>query len=296
MTETLFLPLKTWTARAKSHAELVSPMADAFLKRRQIGDTHAVHDFLFIYYGCSPQKLKQWVPSFEESLEFSNDLSDDYAWLNGYWFNFIENRLSANREKISDTVRGLAKFVADLCSNILKREPRFRCFGMHEWAMVYKMSPDDLRHKGQHLRLSQDELACFVESQSICCSHYDAYRFFTDEARPLNILKPTIETRLQMEQGGCLHANMDLYKWSTKLWPWVGSCLIAKTFFLALEGRELDMRASPYDLREQGFEPIRIETEVGRRQYQLAQQTLTQRSTVLRKELLSVCSRLATCK
>nr|MBA2728350.1 hypothetical protein [Parachlamydiaceae bacterium] len=178
--------------------------------------------------------------------------------------------------------------------NILQRTPRYHCFGMHEWAMVYKLSPEDIRHKGHRLRLKPEDLAKFVESQTVCCSHYDAYRFFTDEAKPLNILNPTIETRQQMEQGGCLHANMDIYKWATKLWPWIGSDFIAKAFFLALSGRELDMRASPYDLRELGYEPLCIETEEGRKQYQIEQQELTERSTPLRKELEAICRRLAT--
>jgi hypothetical protein len=179
----------------------------------------------------------------------------------------------------------------DLCGNILEQSPRFGCFGLHEWAMVYKLPPEAIRHKGHRLRLSPEDLDAFIESQKICCSHYDAYRFFTKEARPLNLLNPLFETRLQMEQGGCVHANMDLYKWSTRLWPWVGSDFIAKTFFLALEGRELDMRASPYDLSDDGYAPICIETENGRKQYQKEQQLLTERATSLRKELYAFCKR-----
>ena len=68
-----------------------------------------------------------------------------------------------------------------------------------------------------------------------------------------------------------------------------GSDFLAKTFFLALEGRELDMRASPYDFKEAGFAPICVETEEGRRQYQIEQQLYAERSTILRKELLNFC-------
>ena len=56
---------------------------------------------------------------------------------------------------------------------------------------------------------------------------------------------------------------------------------------LALEGRELDIRASPYDLGKYGYPPICIETEEGRREYQ--QQRYAERSTLLRKELLAFC-------
>jgi hypothetical protein len=250
-----------------------------------------VHDFLFTYYCCSPQKLKQWVPSFEESLLVTPEALAEYPWLNGYWFHLENDVLTLDRGKINDNIRGLASFIEALCDNIRRRPPRFGCFGLHEWAMVYKLTPEELRHK-QPLRVAPNDLASFVEGQTLCCTHYDAYRFFTKEARPLNILNPTLDTRLEMEQGGCVHANMDLYKWTSKLWPWVGSDLLAKTFLLAVQGRELDMRASPYDLKELGFPPICIETEEGRREYQREQQFYAERSTLLREELRNFCRRL----
>lgn len=288
----LLLSPKTWTARAKAHEALVSPLADAFIKRRGLSIIHPVHDFLFIYYRFSPAKLKQWIPSFEESLEMTTTLQEEFPWLNEYWFKMDGNILSSNTERIHDNIRGLAAFVAELCENILQRTPRFGCFGLHEWAMVYKLSPEELRYKDRPLRLSSEDLARFVESQNLCCSHYDAFRFFTEEARPLNTLKPVLETRLQLEQAGCVHANMDLYKWSIKLWPWIGSDFLAKVFFLAVQARELDMRASPYDLTGDGYLPICIETEEGRKQYQKEQQQLTAQSTELRQELLAFSKRL----
>ena len=283
------LPLEIWTSHAKKHAALVAPYTDAFLKRRSSQKSHPIHDFLFTYYSFSPSKLKQWIPSIHTELETTPQIGEHFPWLNDYWFLLKENILSLNFERIPNHIRDLTQFIAELCSQILQRAPRFGCFGLHEWAMVYRSSPDEIRHKAYRLRLSSQEIAEFVESQVLCCSHYDAYRFFTKEARPLNTLNPSLETRLQMEQGGCVHTNMDLYKWSSKLWPWIGSDLIAKTFFLALEARELDMRASPYDLLDEGYLPLCIETEEGRKLYQKEQQQLTIRSTELRKELLRAC-------
>ncbi len=287
--QTLELSIDAWTSRAKKHLDLVAAQADAFLERRSIGLKHPVHDFLFTYYNCSPLKLKQWVPSYEMKLLTTTETQIEFPWFNHEWFLLDDNLLFLNQEKIQPNTFGLAAFVKELCENILLRTPRFGCFGLHEWAMVYKSSPEAIRHTGCRLRLSPHEIAHFIESQTICCSHYDAYRFFTKEARPLNVLNPIIDTRLQMEQSGCLHANMDLYKWSTKLWPWIGSDFIAKTFLLAIQGRELDMRASPYDLTEEGFEPIRIETEEGRKQYQKEQQIYAEHSTPLRNELHAFC-------
>lgn len=292
MTQTTFpLTIDVWTARAKNHEALIAPVTDSFVKRRGLGIKHAVIDFLFTYYSCSPLKLKQWIPSFEEYLTITPEIQTEYPWLSDYWFHLDEGVLSLNKERTHENTVGLVNFIEELCKNISQKAPRFGCFGLHEWAMVYKLSAEDLRHKGHRLRLPPDELARFVESQAISCSHYDAYRFFTKEAKPLNVLNPKLETRLDMEQGGCIHANMDIYKWATKLWPWIGSDFIAKAFLLALEGRELDMRASPYDLVDEGYPPLCIETPEGRKQYQQEQQLYAEKAASLRMELQSFCER-----
>lgn len=86
---------------------------------------------------------------------------------------------------------------------------------------------------------------------------------------------------------------MDLYKWSSKLWPWTGSDLIGQCFELALKGRDLDMRASPYDLSSLGYEPVKIETVEGRAQYEREQRALAANAADLRRSLLEVCSALS---
>ena len=130
------------------------------------------------------------------------------------------------------------------------------------------------------------ELAAFLESQAVVCSHYDAFRFFTPEARPLNRLQPTLATRMELEQCGCLHANMDLYKWAIRFYPWLGSDLVADAFLLAAEIREVDMRASPYDVRALGFEPIAVETPEGQAAYVSLQQELSKKAQPIRSRLM----------
>lgn len=284
------LSREVWTQRAKAHAALVAPMADAFLQRRGLHEKHPVYDFLFTYYSFSPGKLKHWVPSFEEALVFEDRRG--LPRFGDYWFLFEENILRLNPQRLRGQAFAVVGFVEELCSAIALRAPRFGCFGLHEWAMVYRLSKEAIRHADYPLRLSEEELARFVESQNLCCTHYDAYRFFTPEAKPLNLYQPSLEDRLLNEQAGCLHANMDIYKWATKLWPWIGSDFIARAFLLAVEGRELDMRASPYDLRDQGYAPICIETEEGRKEYQKLQQDYAQKANELRHELATFCGRL----
>ena len=50
---------------------------------------------------------------------------------------------------------------------------------------------------------------------------------------------------------------MDCYKWAFKLGPLVESELVMDCLELAADARALDMRASPYDLRDYGFEADR---------------------------------------
>jgi hypothetical protein len=291
------MPDQTWTApqwKARRAANLarVQPLADAFVQRRSLGEKHPVHDFLFTYYTFSPAKLKQWLPPLGVRIEVSAADLAEMPWLLAVPVIQEDGVLQLDDRAIPPQRRDLARWVATLCGNIQNRAPRFGCYGLHEWAMVYKQSREQVRHQGNELRLSPAELAVFVESQPIGCSHYDAFRYFTPEAKPFNVLQPVLETRLEMEQGACLHANMDLFKWAGKLWPWIGSDLIGECFAHACEGRDLDMRASPYDLRHLGYEPLCIETAGGRHRYEAKQRSLAEKAAGLRERLKLAAARL----
>ncbi len=267
-TKQVMLPKRIWQESERRHKERVGPHAASFLKRRAHGQTHPVWDFLFTYYSFSPNKLTTWVPGVV--FPYTQDETESMTW---------------ECPPLSERIRREAAWVTQLCTNVKNKPARLTCYGLHEWAMVYRQSREEVRHDGYTLRLSPDVMSRFIESQNIACTHFDAYRFFTPAARPLNTLSPSFETRLDMEQSGCLHANMDLYKWAYKLWPWIGSDLLADAFELALVGRELDMRASPYDLKEIGFDPICIETAEGRTQYVIAQRELSELSEPVRQKL-----------
>ena len=62
--------------------------------------------------------------------------------------------------------------------------------------------------------------------------------------------------------------------------------------FWPREIREVDMRASPYDVRALGFAPLPIETPAGRADYEALQRTFTARAEPLRTRLLALCERL----
>jgi hypothetical protein len=153
--------------------------------------------------------------------------------------------------------------------------------------MVYR--GDEKRH-AIPLRLGADATNRVVEEHKIVCTHVDAFRFFTPEAAPLNATQLTRETQAANEQPGCLHANMDLYKWSSKLAPAVSSDLILDAFELAMRMRYLDMRASPYDVSAFGLEPVRIETVEGKAEYARTQGEFAATATALRQRLIEACA------
>ena len=282
-----------WLARSRAHEERAGALANAFVARRSRREKHPVHDFLFTYYSFSPAKLRQWTPALGEALEVTDEDLIAHPWLRSDFFAIRAGLLSHDTARLTQQARERAEWIAGLCDAILSRPRNLRCHGMHEWAMVYQQSLEDVRHQGWELRMPPEEVARFVESQALCCTHYDAFRFFTQPARPLNAFQPALESRPALEQGACLHANMDLYKWAQKLWPWTGSDLIGDAFLLAMEGRDLDMRASPYDLRALGYEPIPVETPEGRALYEHEQQLLADKAQTLRARLRDAARMIA---
>ena len=73
----------------------------------------------------------------------------------------------------------------------------------------------------------------------------------------------------------------------------VGSAVVVDALAVAFDLRELDMRASPYDLADLGFAPIAIETARGRADYVARQRSLADRAAVVRRDLLARCEELA---
>ncbi|WP_369822315.1 hypothetical protein [Corynebacterium sp. NML130628] len=170
------------------------------------------------------------------------------------------------------------------------RPAHFDCFGLHEWAMLYR--EDHPRHD-LPLRLGREGTNEVVESHQLRCTHFDAFRFFTAPARPLNVLVLQREDQLSREQPGCVHATMDLFKWALKLGPLVPGDLLLDCFELAIDARRLDMEASPYDCRELGFDVVPVETTKGKITYVQRQRVLTARGEELRSRLVALLDMVA---
>ncbi|MFC7596824.1 3-methyladenine DNA glycosylase [Terrabacter sp. GCM10028922] len=276
---------REWTA---AHEARVDAATAAHLSRRRGHRKHPVEDFLFTYYAFKPAQLRRWHPGAGVGLD-GGARAPQREWrfyaLDGEHVRVDADAFLAAR---GDTVR----FVRDLLVRTAGRPARFGCFGLHEWAMVYRLDPSDVRHAGWPLRLGPEGTDAVVESHQVACSHFDAYRFFTPDALPRNALRPTRERQAELEQPGCLHAGMDLYKWAHKLVPAIASDLVMDCFELARDIRSLDMRAAPYDLRELGYDPVRIETAEGKAQYAAEQRGFSVRGQALRDRLLAAIDRI----
>jgi hypothetical protein len=284
------LSREEWEARAASHRARLAPYVDPHLARREAGIRHPVHDFLFSYYSQRPAQLLRWHPGFGVGLADGAS----YSSLKGYAGSpaTVTAHHVASRRVLVGTLHRLLRATASRPANL-------GCFGLHEWAMVYRAASSGGTRHPQPLRLGARGTDTVVESHRIACSHFDAYRFFTPEAAPLNALSPAADDRPDFEQPGCLHGGMDLYKHAFRLSPLISSELVADAFELAWDIRILDMRAAPYDMTGirldptgEEWSPVPIETAEGKRLYADLQRGFTERAAPIRQRLIAECERL----
>ena len=293
-----FLDATTARAEESAHRQRVERLTADHLARRTRGERHPVWDFMFNYYPVTPGKLAHWHPGAlrgivadeRPNLARAATAQKQTRWLPQYKDHYRWRDVSG------ETVWGLdadrhwnargttIRYIYDLLIRTLHRAPQLGCFGLHEWAMVYRDQP---RHP-EPLRLGTDGTNKVVEQSHLKCTHYDAFRFFTPAAIPRNEHTPTRDSQRDFEQPGCLHATMDVYKWATKLGPLIPGHLWLDCFELACDVRQLDMEASPYDLSAWGFSPVKIETPQGRAEYVRRQQALMDRGQSLRTQIIDL--------
>ena len=281
-----------WLMHEQKHHAMVDDLTRAHRLRGASGVRHPVEDFLFTYYSHRPARLRRWHPGAQIGLLGPAAQERlDWRWHtevvlpHGVGVALDVPAYLADRGQSVERTLSLLRATSE-------RPAQLGCFGLHEWAMVHRLSPGEQRHEDWPLRLGQEGTDAVVEAHPLRCSHFDAFRFFTAAAQPLYVLQPTRESQVRLEQPGCLHATMDLYKWAYKLGPAAPSSLTTRCFALVRDVRELDMRASPYDLRALGYEPVAIETAHGRAEYVARQRQFAARGQALRTELIEVCQHL----
>ena len=270
------LAKEVWQERARKHQARVSEWIDPVLERRSRHARHPVYDFLFEYYSFRPAQLLRWSPGPDVILQDADRTDGAALWESVQGGQRLKAFPGSRREFVDWAIHFLR--------STAERPANFSCFGLHEWAMVYRQPA--IRHQEVPLRLSRPELDGFLESQQLSCTHFDAFRFFSERAKPRNSMQLERTLTAELDQPACIHVNMDLYRFCYKIAPWIESELLADAFALARSARELDMRASPYDLSEFGFEPILIETADGRAQYVRLQREIARLAEPVRERVL----------
>ncbi|WP_243728544.1 3-methyladenine DNA glycosylase [Microbacterium sp. BK668] len=271
-----------WRARETAHIARADALTAGHRARAARGEKHPVEDFLFTYYSYKPSVLRRWHPG--AGVELAAAAATSRAGWRWYVAGDSVGALRVDAAGFRDDRALLVAGVEKILRSTAGRAGSFGCFGLHEWAMVYR--------RGEHrhpvaLRLGQDGTDAVVEEHDLRCTHFDAFRFFTADAAPRNREAPTRDTQPALEQPGCLHAGMDLYKWAVKLGPLVPGELLLDSFELARDIRVLDMEASPYDLADHGYRPVRIETAEGKAEYVRRQRGFSLRGQELRARLLA---------
>jgi hypothetical protein len=315
-----------WQAREQAHQRRADAFTSGYRERAGTTVTHPVDDFLFTYYPLRPGLLRRWHPGAGVVLEDATD-TNRAAWK---WYQLHSGALSVDAAGFVQRNERSIRYIVSLLSVTASRPANLGCFGLHEWAMVYRAGeatadlgsdlrsdsgsvvPSDVaadakadatthatanargggRRHDVPLRLGQAATDAVVESHNISCTHFDAYRFFTPDALPLNRAPLTRESQPLLEQPGCLHAGMDVYKWATKLGPLIPGELLLDCFELARDIRQLDMRASPYDLGDWGYSPIAIETAAGKAEYSRQQAAFAERGNALRLRVVDAVAGL----
>ena len=261
------------------HEQIVASWTKDRLHRRSRGLKHPVDDFMFEYYPISAKKLSTWHPGWRSKLESNLNAIEIF---NAELYS-IENVIELRTDELQMRLTEVSSELEFLTAT-MDRPARTGCFGLHEWAMV--LGESELRHAQWPLRISQSEIAETISEIGLRCTHFDAFRFFTETARPLNPLQLVRADQSKVEQPGCLHANMDLYKIAMRWAPILGSVMVRQCFRLAREIRTLDMQSAPYDLRDLGVTPIPIETSEGRQEFARQQKRFSDRAQVLRTEII----------
>src|SRR5690349_143419 len=182
------VPLAAWRDIERAHEERADALTSPHRQRAARGESHPVEDFLFTYYAYKPAVLRRWHPG--EGVELADAATGPRATWKGYRRGESEDGMVVDGEAIRSRYGALFANIARILRGTATRGGNFGCFGLHEWAMVYR---DSAHRHDVPLRLGQAGTDAVVERHELRCTHFDAFRFFTPAAAPRNRERPTRE-------------------------------------------------------------------------------------------------------
>lgn len=264
-----------------------------------------IYNFLHTYYRYSTLELQKWSPGRDCLLEgasksdHGNILSEAFLSYNSDGCIYTTASMNQALQPVEGDPNSRYGWInlatmRDVLKATTERPPFLSCYGLHEWAMLYSGRNQQSLQKHQqqlNFRLSQKDINSVVESGKLRCTHFDAWRFFHPDSQEYNIINPlSRKTQADYEQPGCIHANMDLFKYAFTLYPLVPAKLLLESLQLAIKCRKIDMRASPYDVTafDDCEHPICVETKEGKMEYMTVQAQLAEEAVPIRAAILEV--------
>ena len=172
------------------------------------------------------------------------------------------------------------------------RPAHFGCFGMHEWAMVYRVAEDEPRHPAYPLRLGQDGTDGWSSrigspariSTLIGSSPSPPGRRNIPAARPRRPAGVRA-TGVSARRHGPLQARLPAR-------AVIPSELSRTASRSPATSASSTCGRRPMTSVDLGFEPVRVETAEGKRVYAAAQAGFAERGAPLRQRLIVACERL----
>lgn len=177
-------------------------------------EQHLIYNFIFQYYfSLNPKCLTHFSPGLNVELE---DVDSDTATrcLAGVPSAYLPDRSAylIDRDALpfpSSKVKTMSS-VMQLLKAVDSRRPSLRCYGLHEWAMLYRSHITEANNESTVTKLSKfQSLPLRVTAADIQrvlipdpavgpilrCTHYDAIRFFTEDAKGLNRITDPVPSR-----------------------------------------------------------------------------------------------------
>ena len=201
-----------WLGRQMRHCARLSPFASERLERMSTHVKHPIDDFLFEYYSFRPAQLLRWSPGCGVILDGAS--GDDLGWKE---FQELDGGIVLDANSFPEHRLRSLRWAIEYLEGIALRPASFYCFGLHEWAMLYRTT--EPRHASTPLRLPPNEIARIIDAEGLRCTHFDAFRFFTPRAVPLNRVPLSRDNLAEHDQKGCIHVTMDIYRYAYKIAP-----------------------------------------------------------------------------
>lgn len=145
----IILPEPAWQARQFAHETRVRGWTDPHHARTARGEKHPVYDFLFTYYGFRPAWLRRWHPGPDVILG-GTAAREFLRWPE---YHETPDGVALNAADAAVHRREFLEWLRRLLTAMQERPAFFGCHGLHEWAMVYRQTPDEVRHNAWPRRL-----------------------------------------------------------------------------------------------------------------------------------------------